>query len=309
MSRFLVLLLFLFLPASPAAAKIVNGPVTVSTDRIPQRVVTMNQAATEIMLALGLEKNMIGTAYLDDTILPRFSKAWAAIPVLAEKYPAREILIDSKPDFVYAGYASAFSEKRGLATRDDLKAIGAGSYLSPSELAREGEWHIALLYQEIREIGAIFHVPERAEELIAGLKEKMAAHTTAPAGKKPRILWLDSVGDATPFIGAGTGVPNEIIEISGGENIFADIPKKWAKVSMEQILARPVDIIVLIDATWNTAEKKRAFLARDPLFSTLEAVKKRRYVEIPFSASTPGIRIPGAVTVLRRAVEEFGNAR
>ena len=32
----------------------------------PKRVVTMNQGTTEVMLALGLEDSMVGTAYLDD---------------------------------------------------------------------------------------------------------------------------------------------------------------------------------------------------------------------------------------------------
>ena len=36
----------------------------------PQRAVTMNQGTTEVMLALGLEDRMAGTAYLDDYIWP-----------------------------------------------------------------------------------------------------------------------------------------------------------------------------------------------------------------------------------------------
>ena len=44
---------------------------TTTYDAPPQRAVTMNQAATEIMLALGLADQMVGTAYLDDAILPQ----------------------------------------------------------------------------------------------------------------------------------------------------------------------------------------------------------------------------------------------
>jgi iron complex transport system substrate-binding protein len=39
----------------------------------------MNQAATEIMLALGLHDRMVGTAFLDDSILPEFAEAYKTI--------------------------------------------------------------------------------------------------------------------------------------------------------------------------------------------------------------------------------------
>ena len=42
------------------------GPHTYSTP--PTRAVALNQQATEIMLALGLEGSMAGTAYMDDEI-------------------------------------------------------------------------------------------------------------------------------------------------------------------------------------------------------------------------------------------------
>ena len=53
----------------------------------PSRVVTMNQGVTEFMLAMGLESKMVGTAYLDDAIWPRYKTAYDAIPVLASGYP------------------------------------------------------------------------------------------------------------------------------------------------------------------------------------------------------------------------------
>ncbi|PID74042.1 MAG: ABC transporter substrate-binding protein [Desulfobacterales bacterium] len=306
MFRLLFILFFLIFDSSAFAATIINGPLTVDCSRIPQRTVTLNQAATEIMLALGLEKQMIGTAYMDDTILPRFKTAYDAIPVLAKKYPAREILLDSDPDFVYAGYASGFSPKRGLASREELRKLGISSYLSPSELQKEKGWNIALLYQELREIAAIFHVEQRAETLIANLKKQMNdALPQPPPANKPRILWLDSARPASPLIGAGNGVPNAIITLAGGDNIFADVDGSWTSVSKEQLLARPADIIVLIDAEWDPAAEKKKILAAAPLYRSLEAVKKKRYVEIPFSSSTPGIRVPEAVKTLADAIRGF----
>ena len=57
-------------------------------------------------------------------------------------------------------------------------------------------------------------------------------------------------------------------------------------------------MIVLADASWSTAEEKIAYLEKDPVLSQLTAVEQESYVTIPFSESTPGVRLAdGAVAV------------
>lgn len=53
----------------------------------PKRAVTMNQGTTEVMLALGLEDRMAGTAYLDDYI-------WPELVSLAVMYCLRVVALD-----------------------------------------------------------------------------------------------------------------------------------------------------------------------------------------------------------------------
>ena len=75
----------------------------------PERAVSLTQHTTEIMLALGLQDKMVGTAYLDDAILPQYDAAYKKIPVLSDKYPSHEVLLGVSPDFVISGFASAFA--------------------------------------------------------------------------------------------------------------------------------------------------------------------------------------------------------
>jgi ABC-type Fe3+-hydroxamate transport system substrate-binding protein len=67
----------------------------------PTRAVTLNQGATEIMLALGLQDKMVGTAYLDDEIWPEFQAAYNKIPALSGgAYPTvkvRRPVTDPRP--------------------------------------------------------------------------------------------------------------------------------------------------------------------------------------------------------------------
>ena len=48
----------------------------------PSRSITLNQHVTEVMLALELQDHMVGTAYIDDEILPQYQAAYQSIPVL-----------------------------------------------------------------------------------------------------------------------------------------------------------------------------------------------------------------------------------
>ena len=94
--------------ATPFPVSIENGGTFTTYTHSPKRAFTMNQAATQIMLALGLHDRMVGTAFLDDAILEEYADAYAAIPVRTTGYPSRDELIDAKPDFVYAAFESAF---------------------------------------------------------------------------------------------------------------------------------------------------------------------------------------------------------
>ena len=87
--------------------------VTHSLARVPERVVTMNQGATEFMFAMGLEDHMVGTAYLDDEIWPKYTEAYARIPVLSDIYPDESTIMGVNPDFIFATMKSAYTEGCG----------------------------------------------------------------------------------------------------------------------------------------------------------------------------------------------------
>src|SRR5512134_3832335 len=86
------------------AVSVENCGISTAYADAPRRAFTMNQAATEIMLALGLQERMVGTAFLDDAILPEFADAYNAIQVRTTAYPSRDVLLGAQPDFLYAAY-------------------------------------------------------------------------------------------------------------------------------------------------------------------------------------------------------------
>ncbi|MEU4160484.1 ABC transporter substrate-binding protein [Actinoplanes sp. NPDC026670] len=285
--------------AGPVAITNCGTPVTVTAP--PAKVVTMNQPATEIMLALGLQDRMIGTAYLDDAILPAYAGAYAKVPVLAKEYPSREKLLEAEPDFVYASFNSAFSDE-GVGDRAELQKLGVGTYISPAGCPKEtrpAKLGIADVFGEIREIAAIFGVTGRAETLIADQQARITK--AAGSGKGTRVMWWDGGTDA-PSVGACCGGPNMVMEAAGVTNVFADVTGSWADSSWETVADRDPDVIVLIDASWDPAEAKKTFLAGHATLKDLPAVQQQRYVVIPFSSTTAGVRNVLGVEALAQGI-------
>lgn len=275
-----------------------NCGLTITYDVAPTRAVTMNQTSTEIMLALGLEESMVGTAYLDDEILPEFADAYNAIPVLSNEYPSKEVLLATEPDFVYAAYGSAFGDE-AAGSREDLQALGIGSYVQVTSCAdrslRPANATFDTVFDEIRTIGAIFGVPDRAEALIAAQQAELDA-TLATIGDDLvayPTLWYDS-GTDDVFAGACCGAPNMILEAAGLENAFSDLEGNWQTINWESVIERNPQVIVLVEASWDTADQKREVLAQESL-SSISAVQNQMLPVLPFSATSLGVRNVGAV--------------
>ncbi len=262
----------------------------------PTRAFTMNQAATEIMLALGLHDRMVGTAFLDDSILPAFAEAYQTIKIRATAYPSRDVLFGARPDFVYAAYPSAFSDQApGMS---DLLRSGTHSYLSPSGCREHTSVPLApmeMVFAEIRDIARIFGVLPRAEQLVATYRADLARvpDQLGPVDAPLRVLWWDSA--MPPFVAACCGTPNEIVRLAGGENVFDDVRGSWGTVSWADVVARNPEVIVLVDATWAPAAEKRKWLLANSALAGIDAVKQRRFVTMNFSDATPGVRNVAAV--------------
>jgi iron complex transport system substrate-binding protein len=288
--------------AGPVALTNCGTPVTVT--KPPTRAVTMNQPATEIMLALGLQDRMAGTAYLDDAILPEYATAYAKVPVLAKEYPSKEKLLEAEPDFVYASFSSAFSDE-GAGDRVGWEKLGIATYNSPAGCAKEtrpAELSIDDVFAEIRDIAAIFGVRDRAETLIADQRARItAAATTVKDAKATTVLWWDGGSDA-PSVGACCGGPAMIMQAVGVSNAFADLTGSWADSSWETVADRNPDAIVLIDASWDPAAVKQTFLQKNPTLKDLPAVAGKRFVVIPFSSTSAGVRNVLGVETLAKGI-------
>ncbi|MET9951368.1 ABC transporter substrate-binding protein [Streptomyces sp. NPDC006339] len=272
---------------------VTNCGTTTTYQAPPKRAVTMNQHVTEIMLALGLEKSLAGTAYLDDAILPAYKKAYDSVPVLAKEYPSKEALLAANPDFVYGGYSSAFDATAGRG-REDLKRSGIATRLN-TEYCPTGAPSFDDLYREVTEVGRTFGVPDRAERWTREARATVAATEKRLKGTAPVSVFVYDSGDKTAFTAGGKGIGDELITRAGGRNVFADLDKAFADATWEQVVARKPDVILIYDYGATTVEQKKKRLLDDPALREVPAVKNRRFAVLPLSDTVLGVRVPAAV--------------
>jgi iron complex transport system substrate-binding protein len=266
-----------------------NCDTTVTVESAPERIVTIKSTTTELLLALGLGERIVGSAFLDGPLPTSLAEAGADLNVVSDFVPGQEAVLALSPDFVYGGWESNFSAE-GVGERAALAELGIGSYVSPAACKGEAmpdPLTFDTVFAEIDEAGALFGVPDAAAELVEEQEAELAA--LKPDAGDTTALWYSS-GTDTPYVGAGIGAPQMILDAAGLTNIFADVQDTWTSAGWESVVAANPDVIVLVDADWNTADSKIANLKANAATAGLDAVLNDRYIVVPFAASEAGIR-------------------
>jgi iron complex transport system substrate-binding protein len=284
--------------ATPSAVTVDNCGFELTVTTPPERIVTIKSTSTDMLVALGLEDRIIGQAFPDGDP--------GDVPVISDFAPSEEAVLDLEPDFVFGGWESNFTAE-AAGDRAELKTLGIGSYVSPAACKEPGYKPDPLtwdgIFDDIAEAGAIFGAPDEAAALVAEQKAELAAITPDVTGRT--ALWWSS-GNDTPYVGAGKGAPQLVLDTIGLTNIAASVDDTWTSYTWEAIIAANPDVIVLVDATWNTAAAKVAFLESDPAAMNLDAVKNKRYLYLPFAAGEAGVRSVSAATDLAAQLADLG---
>jgi len=278
-----------------AAVEVSNCGTPVTFASAPKRVVTIKSTSTEMLLALGLGDRIVGTAFQDGPVPDEWAADAAGVPEISDFMPSEEAVLDLEPDLVYSGWESAFAAD-AAGERSELSDLGVATYVQPAACRSAqvpGKLDFAEIFREIGEVASIFRVDPAP--LI--LEQQTALDAIVPDDQGLTALWYSS-GTDTPYVGAGIGAPELVLETVGLTNIAADVPQTWTSLGLESIVDADPDVIVLIDADWNTAQSKIDMLESNPATARLTAVQNRAYLILPFAASEAGVRTVSAAASL-----------
>nr|WP_210275974.1 ABC transporter substrate-binding protein [Phyllobacterium sp. P30BS-XVII] len=302
--------------ANPASATSTHYPLsiencgaTVIFEKAPKRAVGLGQNSAEILLLLGLEDKMVGTAFWPSKVLPELAEANAKVKLLTVEFPTFESILAQNPDFVAAALPSLIGPTSKVAKREDFDKIGVPSYISPSTClstekvkneygSRDQLWNMDQLYKEIDELSQIFDVKDRGQSLITDLKKREGALRSSVSMKGRKlsyIFWFSSPSPtADAYLGGKNGASGFIADVLGGKNAI-NAEAEWPTLGWESIIATNPDFIVVANLDRNRweldkPEAKIKFLTTDPAVSQIPAVKNKAIVVMDGQAMNPTIR-------------------
>jgi len=197
--------------------------------QIPQRIISVVPSATEMLFAFGLADRIIAVGDYDE--LPPGAENKPRIGGLLN--PNIEKIIEYKPDLVIT-YGSQDI------LRDRMKELGIRIYpFTHGSITQTLDYMVALG----RTVGA----EDKAKEIEQHIRKVFADIRAHAPANHPKVLLVHNrgVGVLGSFYSVGSmAFQNELIEIAGGENIFADVDKEVMEPSVEAIMARGPEVII-----------------------------------------------------------------
>ena len=279
------------------------------------RIVSLLPSATEIVYALGLAEHLVGVT--DECDWPPQARtvgvvSRSALPAVAE--PAEidrlvsasvgggqplyrldtEAIRDLRPDLVLAQDLCAVCAVPSGHVNQALDVLGCRAEvvsLDPSSLDE--------VLDGVLQVGNAARVPERAGEVVARLRDRLAGVQAAVAGlARPRVFALEW-GDP-PFNG-GHWVP-EMLQVAGAEPLLACPGAPSVRVTWAQIEAVAPQVVVFMPCGYGLQaaadEAEQSLLAR-PELAGVEAIIA---VDASAYCSRPGPRLVDGVEILAAAL-------
>lgn len=203
------------------------------------RIVSLGPSATEILFAIGADKQLV--ACTDFCDYPAEAKTKASVGGFAANSISLESIISYEPDLVYL-----FSGMHDSLIKP-LQDMGISVYVSKAASVDD-------VKKEIIEIGTITGHLAEAEDVVKEMNIMLAEARNKSAeakknGSSPLIYW--QVWD-DPLMTAGkNSFINDIITLAGGINIFGEENSDYPIISDEAVIAAKPQFIFITKASDN----------------------------------------------------------
>lgn len=288
-------LLLIVISTMTALSGCSNNNAVTMTDRegnnfkLPKKVNTIISTApsnTEILAELGLSDKLIAI----DKYSADIDGINKDLPKIDFKNPDAETIVGLKPDIIIA---SGHNKTGGQDPFAAVKEAGIEVVYIPASSSIED------IYKDINFIAKVTGTEKKGDEIVNNMKDEINSIKTIGdtiTNKKNVYFELGSTPALYSF-GKNTFL-NEMIEIAGAKNIFAN-ENSWISPSAEAVIKANPDVILTNEPTENAVN---AVKNRDG-FKDVNAVKENRIFAIDNdSSSRPSPNIIKALKQIAKAI-------
>lgn len=258
---------------------------TIKLQMVPERIVSLAPAHTEILFALGLGNRVVGvTDYCD---YPAEVKKKTRVGGYMD--PNLEKIVALNPDLVVAD--SLNQEVVNQLDKANIQVLA----LNPNDIKG--------VMTAIAKIGKATGSEKEAKDLAARIQRQIndvvGKTKGILPGDKPRVyyeIWNE------PLMAAGPGtVINDLIELSGGINVAGDAAKEYPEYSMEVLIKK--DPQIMIHSYGHGTEAPSGRIGDRPGWQGMSCIRDKRIYSVDANLVTrPGPRIGIALQELARII-------
>ena len=234
----------------------------------PHRVICLMPTVTDTVFALGAGDDVVGIS--DYTKYPAAALTKPSVGDLIK--PSIETILSLHPDLVIGTQPTGPME-----VTDQLERAGIPIFLvSPHGIAG--------IFHSIESVGIALNRAPQADALVHSLQQRVDAVRMRTKGlPAPRVfmpIWYDPI----TTIGKNAFI-TEIIEAAGGRSVTDDLASEWPQISMEVVLERAPDALLLLRGGKTTLK----VLQDRPGWSSMAAIKAQRayYVDDRINFASP----------------------
>lgn len=234
----------------------------VEVKEAPKKIVSLVPSNTEILFALGLEKEIVGVSDNDD-----YPKAATKKEKVGGMEFNVEKVLSLKPDIVFAHESNAKSVEAGL---QQIRDAGITVFVVKNATNFEET------YNTIKQIGQITDKEQKADQIIADMKAKVKEVQDKVANVKQRTAFVETSDEPEIYTAGKDTFMQEFFDLVNIKNVVDD-QSGWFKIDSEQIVKRnPDTIIVMEDYVPNIVEKVK----KRQGFDSITAVKNDAVVKV-----------------------------
>ena len=248
----------------------------------PHRIICLVPSITDSVFALGAGADVVGIS--DYVKYPAEAMSRTSVGSISD--PSLETIVALHPDLVIG-----IPKNTQQASLDKITQLGIPVYLvDPHGLAG--------IFKSLLSLGTALHREPQAQALVASLEARVDTVRRSVAGK-PVIQVFVPISYEPGIITIGHGAfIGDIVEAAGGHSITSDLPQEWAHVSMEAVVARAPQALLLMRGGHITLD----ILRERPGWNTLPAVRDRRVYLMDKRIDFPS---PVAIDALEDLAKQF----
>lgn len=255
----------------------------VRLNRPAQRIVALIPSATETLIALGAKEQIVGRTRYD--VAPEVRH----LPSVGGGLdPSLEVLISLRPDLVIV-----WEGERSRGLRPRLEEAGIGVFALAADDTSD-------VFRSIDQLGRLAGHSAAADTLAADIRRDLAEVRASVQGRpSPSVFFV--VSQDPPMTAGPNTFIGQLIGLAGGRLLFPDVSQDWPAVSMEEIVRRQPEVIILPQG--ETPTQSVEALAKRSGWRELRAVREGRVAMLDANlVNRPGANLGRAARALRDAL-------